>query len=431
MVFKNALCSTLMLLLFCFNLAAQDSSVEAMEKLTIEMDVNDDDGMLYQEVVVQSFLDIENNTEEVLGLQIKWRLETDDWRPLMQVIIPAKVESKAKIKAYCPWFEFPGPGFYRISATVTTQTGDTYQADKVIGIDPEKIPAALNPQPDFDEFWEVSLKELAAIAPNFKVIPQKREGNSKTDLYKVEMTSFGGLTVRGWLEVPKKKGKYPALLRVPGYQENLEPIDQYDDLIVFSFNTRDHGESDDTGKRGYDMWVRGMEAKEDYFYLGLYLDCIRAVDFLMTRDDVDADRIAIWGGSQGGGLSFATAALDQRIDLCIADIPFLCDMPLYLGITHWDEVDIWFEENPEQTWQSVLQTLSYFDTKNMAGKINCPVIMSIGLQDDICPPSTSFATYNFITSPKEYTVNKHSGHWQPKTHWENRFSWLRKMFEMD
>ncbi|MBT3631631.1 MAG: acetylesterase, partial [Candidatus Marinimicrobia bacterium] len=60
-----------------------------------------------------------------------------------------------------------------------------------------------------------------------------------------------------------------------------------------------------------------------------------------------------------------------------------------------------------------------------------PVIMSIGLQDAVCPPSTSFATYNLINSPKGYTVYKHSGHWQPKTHYEDRFKWLRGQFNMD
>lgn len=429
--FRSVFCAIFVLFFFHSGIPAQDSSVEPMPKLTINMDINDDDGVLYQEHSIQTFLEITNNTDDVISLQVEWRIETDDWRPLMQVMIPSKVESNKKIRRYCPWFEFPGPGFYRISGTITSQSGETYRAAKVIGIDPEKISVSLNRQIDFDKFWEVSLKELAAIPPDYKVTPQKREGNTQTELYKVEMTSFGGLTVRGWLEVPKKKGKYPALLRVPGYQEHLKPIDKYDDLIVFSFNTRDHGESDDTGKRGYDMWVRGFDDKDNYFYRGLYLDCIRAVDFLMSRKDVDPDRIAIWGGSQGGGLSFATAMLDQRIDLCIADIPFLCDLSRYLAITHWDEVDIWFEEHPEQTWQSILRTLSYFDTKNMANKIKCPVIMSVGLQDDVCPPSTSFATYNLITSPKEYTVYKHSEHWLPERHWEDRFSKLRKIFEMD
>ncbi len=406
-------------------------SVLAQEKLTINLDVKDDDGVIYGESLIQAYLDITNNTEELNSIQISWSIATDDWRPLKKITVPSIVKGNSKHRAYCPLFEFPGPGFYRISALVTTKTSETYIDSKVIGIDPEKISVPVNPQTDFDKFWENSLSELKSIKPEYKLIPQKREGKNKTNLFKVKMKSAGGLTVGGWLEVPKKKGKYPALLRVPGYQGNLKPIDKYEDLIVFSFNTRDHGESDNSGKRGYDMWVRGLESQENYYYRGLYLDCIRAVDFLCSRNDVDTSRIAVWGGSQGGGLSFSTAALDQRIDLCIADIPFLCEWQKYFEITYWKEVDRWFDENPKENWTSILKTLSYFDTKNMAQNITCPVYMGIGLQDDVCPPSTSFVTYNYIQSKKEYTIYKYEKHWQPEIHYANRFLMLRKTFKMD
>jgi cephalosporin-C deacetylase len=103
----------------------------------------------------------------------------------------------------------------------------------------------------------------------------------------------------------------------------------------------------------------------------------------------------------------------------------------FFEITHWDEIDVWFAKNPDQTWQSMLKTFSYFDTKNMANWIKCPVIMGIGLQDEICPPSTSFATYNYIESKKQYSVYKNAKHYQPKSHYENRFKFLRESFKMD
>jgi cephalosporin-C deacetylase len=246
------------------------------------------------------------------------------------------------------------------------------------------------------------------------------------------MLSYQRTTVRGWLEVPKKKGIYPTLIRVPGYQENMKPIDAADDIIVFSFNTRDHGESDDSEDgRNEDMWVRGLDSKDAYYYKGLFLDCIRALYYLSTRKDVDTSRIAIWGASQGGGLSFSTAALDSRVALCIADIPYMCDYPNYFEITYWKEVCTWFDTHPNATWETLLNTLSYYDTKNFADKINCPVWMGIGLQDDVCPPSTSFVTYNKVHSDKNYIVYKNERHGQPLEHFEKRFKQLRLFFKMN
>lgn len=427
----NAICLLAFMAMFCFRLPAQIINKSPTKILTVSLNVNDSDGVIYNDRSIPTFLEIQNHTDDTLTFIIEWLIETDDQRPLKQVSVSSKVKGHAIVKAFCPLFIFPGPGFFKITGTLTLQAGEQYKASKVIGVDPEKITAQLNPQADFLNFWTTSLKELESVAPEFKVIPVERNGKTRSNLFKVEMKSFGGLIVRGWLEEPKKPGKYPALIRVPGYTGNMEPIDKYDDLIVLSFNPRDHGESDNSGERSYAMWVRGMESKENYFYRGLYLDCIRAVDFIMTRNDVDRNRIAIWGGSQGGGLSFATAALDKRINLCIADIPFLCDWQKYFEVTHWDEMDDWFAQHPTATWTSVLKTLSYYDTKNMAGKITCPVIMDIGLQDDVCPPATSFATYNLIRSKKEYSIYKNEGHHQPDGHYENRFLRLRKIFKMN
>ncbi len=400
--------------------------------LKFSFDVNDEDGIVYDQNTIQAFLTIENNTEQKVDFTTKWTILSDNWKPLKTITLSHSINPGENLRTYCPLFRFPVPGFYQIQVKVSTSTFQESVYQQRIGISPEKINEPVDKKEDFDSFWNKALDELSKVDPEYKVSPIKREGKRNTNLFKVEMKSYRGTTVRGWLEVPKKKGVYPTLLRVPGYQENMEPIDEADDMIVFSFNTRDHGESDDSeGGRSWDMWVRDLNDKDNYYYKGLFLDCIRALDFLSTREDVDPDRIAIWGGSQGGGLSFSTAALDSRIALCIADIPYMCDYPNYFEITHWKEVDTWFMNNPDATWETVLNTLSYYDTKNFADKISCPVWMGIGLQDDICPPSTSFVTYNRVQSDKNYIVYKNERHRQPEEHYKNRFKQLRQFFKMN
>ena len=400
--------------------------------LKFSFDVNDEDGIVYDQNTIQAFLTIENNTEQKVDFTTQWTILSDNWKPLKTITLSHSINPGENLRTYCPLFRFPVPGFYQIQVKVSTSTFQESVYQRRIGISPEKINEPVDKKEDFDSFWNKALDELSKVDPEYKVSPIKREGKRNTNLFKVEMKSYQGTTVRGWLEVPKKKGVYPTLLRVPGYQENMEPIDVADDMIVFSFNTRDHGESDDSeGGRSWDMWVRDLNDKDNYYYKGLFLDCIRALDFLSTREDVDPDRIAIWGGSQGGGLSFSTAALDSRIALCIADIPYMCDYPNYFEITHWKEVDTWFMNNPDATWETVLNTLSYYDTKNFADKISCPVWMGIGLQDDICPPSTSFVTYNRVQSDKNYIVYKNERHRQPEEHYKNRFKQLRQFFKMN
>jgi cephalosporin-C deacetylase-like acetyl esterase len=409
-------------------------SIHAQESpLKISLDVNDVDGILHDQNTMQAFLIVENESDEQIKVRTHWQILTDDWQPLKTVQLIRSIKPNEILRMNCPLFRFPAPGFYRITASVEVAGYPDQTFQQVVGMDPEKLSQPIDRKADFGQFWDKALEDLAAIPPKYKLTAVNRQ-HAKTDLFKVDMQSYGDKTVRGWLEVPKKQGVYPTLLRVPGYTENMEPIDEADDMIVFSFNTRDHGASDDSdgkGTRSWDMWVRGLDSIDDYYYKGLFLDCIRAMDFLETRKDVDQDRIAIWGGSQGGGLSFSTAALDRRVDLCIADIPYMCEYPTYFEITHWDEMDNWFMDHPATTWESVLHTLSYYDTKNLTDKIECPVWMGVGLQDDVCPPSTSFVAYNNIKSDKSYVVYKYEKHNQPPRHYENRFEQLRAFFEME
>ncbi len=214
-------------LIFLFNtqllvgVFAQGMSTEPGQQFVVRIDANDEDGVFYNDQEVQCFVEIKNTSEKQASLKIEWSIATDDWRPLMKQVLPAQVEGNKTLKAYCPWFQFPGVGFYRFSARIIDEK-ESYLVSMVIGIDPEELKSRMNPPADMDAFWKKSIEVLKAVQPAYIITPIEREG--KTNLFEVEMQSVDGLTVRGWLEVPKKKGKYPALLRVPGYQESLKSV---------------------------------------------------------------------------------------------------------------------------------------------------------------------------------------------------------------
>ena len=134
------------------------------------------------------------------------------------------------------------------------------------------------------------------------------------------MRSLGDVRIRGWFEVPKSAGPHPVLLRVPGYTQGMQPTQSIPDMAVLSLNIRGHGNSTDD-EPGYYWWgpgdylLRGLDDPQKFFYRGAIMDCLRGVDFVTSRPEADAKRIAITGGSQGGMLSFAAAARDKRIAL--------------------------------------------------------------------------------------------------------------------
>ena len=61
-------------------------------------------------------------------------------------------------------------------------------------------------------------------------------------------------------------------------------------------------------------------------------------------------------------------------------------------------------------FEEIFTKLGYIDNQFLAPRIKAGVLMFTGLMDTICPPSTQFAAYNKITSPKDVVIYPDHGH---------------------
>lgn len=328
-----------------------------------------------------------------------------------------------------------GPGFYNIISALSNNNDETVKKSIMLGYDPENIKTELTRENDFEEFWEKRKQELAQVDPAFKMIKSDRSTDD-VDVYLVEMCSYGNVRVKGWYTVPKKDGPHAAILSVPGYTSTMWPNVNRTNVATFALNPRGHGNSkDDIDPKGTEYMFLGFDPDhpEKYIYIGAYLDCIRAVDFLVSRPEIDKSRIGVEGVSQGGGLSFATAALDQRIKCCAPDIPWMGDWIGYLEAADWphENYPVLIKMHPGLTFSDINRILSYMDTMNLADRIKCPLLMAVGLQDAVCPPRNSFATYNQVHSEKEYRIYPFSGHGVWRKHNDVKNKWMAKILNVE
>ena len=286
---------------------------------------------------------------------------------------------------------------------------------------------------DLTEFWRRTTKELALtkLKPSLQEVPEQSGREFTT--YSVVMESFRGRCIRGWYSVPKDpapSGGFPAVLAVPGYGGE-KPIPTHVVSSGFSLLTlypRGQGESRHEWEleSGTKLIYR-IDDKEEYYYRGAYMDCVRGLDFLCSRPEVDAARLGMWSRSQGGGLTLATAALDHRLRVAVAEEPFLCNYPVAVDITTspYRELCDYAAQHPEQR-QAILETLSYFDCKNLAAQIECPILMNIGLKDETCPYKTIMPVFEQIPGPKAIHVYPELSH-SPCTDFNaHAMSWLRR-----
>ena len=270
---------------------------------------------------------------------------------------------------------------------------------------------------DIDQFWDEVLAETAKIPLDPEVVLDPLRSSDEIDVYEVFYTSLDRVRIAGWYAVPKHRdGPLPGLLQVPGY--NMEPpvpkVWARKGYAAFSAAPRGKLRSNRQFNPGYPgLLTYGMVDRNVYSYRGFYMDACRAVEFLLDRDEVDSDRIGVTGHSQGGGLTVSTAALRPEIKAAAAGAPYLCGYMDAIELTDaypYQEIADYLRMNPDSR-QQVEDTLAYFDGINLAHRITCPTIVSVGLQDSTCPPETGYAMFNAIASEdkKMYAYDGH-GH---------------------
>jgi len=160
--------------------------------------------------------------------------------------------------------------------------------------------------------------------------------------------------------------------------------------------------------------TRGILNPETYYYRRVFTDAVLAIDALKTCSEIDPQQIAVVGKSQGGGISLAAAGLSTDVKVVMPDVPFLCHFPRAMEITDeypYQELVQYCKTRRHQTPQ-VLKTLSYFDGVNFAAHAQANAYFSVGLMDQVCPPSTVFAAYNHYPGDKQievYAYNEHEG----------------------
>jgi cephalosporin-C deacetylase len=329
----------------------------------------------------------------------------------------------------------PSAGFLRCIATATVD-GKEYRNLATAGVAPLTLKPTVSNPADFDAFWQNAKADLAKVPMDVKMTLMPERCTEKTNVYHVNLQNFKvGTRLYGILCVPKKEGKYPAILQVPGagvrpYGGDISNADK--GYITFQIGihgipvTMDPSVYTDLGAgvlSGY--WNYNMDDKDRFFYKRVYMGCVRANDFITSLPQFDGVNLAVIGGSQGGALSIVTAALDSRVKSLVALYPALSDVTGDLSgrAGGWPH----YFEKPNREWnetQAKLATLPYYDVVNFARRVQIPGFYSWGYNDETCPPTSMYAAYNVIDAPKELLLALETGHWTFPEQTEKAYGWL-------
>jgi cephalosporin-C deacetylase len=292
-----------------------------------------------------------------------------------------------------------------------------------------------------DDWWAKRLQRARAQAESAAFTPHEPDVYRPFQVFDVEFSGSGGDRIRAWYVKPAGEAS-KIVVKFIGYgggrgapaEHMLLPALGYG---VFVMDSRGqggrwtYGATGDgaAGPENSQVMSRGITTPEDYYYTRLFIDAARAVDVALEMSG--GAPVAVSGASQGGGLALAAAALHRdKVAVCHADMPFLCDIQRAITLAPhapYTEIPEFLAENVALI-DLALNTLRYVDCALLARRITAVCLLSAGLMDDICPPSTVFAAYNEITADKDIAVYPYSGHSVPRAHAEWQLRHLRRNF---
>ncbi|MBQ8158232.1 MAG: acetylxylan esterase [Prevotella sp.] len=322
--------------------------------------------------------------------------------------------------------------------------GTTYQHHVKVGFSPEKIRPYTQQPKDFRQFWDEALKEAKKYPLKYTRELQPELSNEKTDCYLIRLELNRQHQVfYGYLMMPKqaKPGSCPVVLSPPGAGikriKDPNSRDYYPENGVIRLITEIHGmdprmpeqyfenirASFDGKVKGY--LYQGIDNRDNYYMKHVYLGLVRCIDLLTSLPEWDGRNVITVGGSQGGALAIIAAALDERINLCVANHPALSDMSAAVepgrahGYPHFSAADGMLTANH-------LKTLAYYDVVNFAPYVKAKTYLTWGFNDNTCPPTTSYAVWNLLQCEKESLITPVNEHWTSEVTNRQQLDWILK-----
>ena len=327
------------------------------------------------------------------------------------------------------------PGFLRCEAKISID-GRWYSGIATAGYVPLDIKPTQTLPDDFQEYWDTAIAKASKVPLDAKLTLLPERCTENVDVYHVNMQNVAaGTRQYGILAKPKKEGKYPAVLSVPG--AGIRPYAGVIDLaekgvitlqigihgIPVTYETGLYNDLGNGPLKGYPFF--NLDDRDSYYYNRVYLGCVRAVDFLYALPEFNGNDLLVWGGSQGGALAIITASLDSRVKGLASLYPALSDLTGYMhnragGWPHMFRTDV--DENK-------VKVSAYYDVVNFARFVKVPGFYTWGYNDDTCPPTSYYSAYNLINAPKELYLVQETGHWTyPEQHQEIE-KWMLKQLK--
>ena len=250
----------------------------------------------------------------------------------------------------------------------------------------------MNKPQDFDQYWKKVEDELASIQPAPERTELQLRSAPEAKVYGLKLTSLDHYRIFAYFCVPSGKGPFPVIYRLPNYGSvvHIPPFEERCKYISVALCHRGQRLSDQPFAAKYPgLLTSGIDSQRNYIYRSIVADCLRVMDYLVSCDDVDSQKISLVGGD----LALFTAALRDSASVLFYT-PSLFYKALHKATATQnyplEEFNDYLRSFPESIDQ-ISQTLAYFEPMNFASRVKSEVMLMEESEGDANDLAVSFA----------------------------------------
>ena len=369
-------------------------------------------------------LRFENNSHYPINTEATIQVESSHGKALLENRKPLSCPSHQAVTL--TWSFAPKEADFYTAHCAVNLGGAPKKLALTFGYDVASIAPAAQRPADFTDYWNRLQAEARTAEVTLTRLEDPTRSTSTVTVYRVGLTA-DHFTCFGWLASPKFPGRYPGLLLLPGDRVRyISPNASLADCGFVVMTIEPTGQPvDGTLKPLITQASMNLANPAAFGLREIMIRDLRAVTALASVPDVDPDRLAVTGVGLGGGMALMIAALDDRIQAVAPDVPFYCGIEQGKYLPDWPywEVASYLRKHPGEQ-EPVLRTLRYYDVENFADKIDCPVLISAGVEDMYSRPGNIYAVFNQLPGPRAIKLYNAGHDGGGVKHWEEKMRWL-------
>ena len=278
---------------------------------------------------------------------------------------------------------------------------------------PEEFRPGFEEPADFRKFWRKQLKTMRKQKMEVKLTPVDIPGKDDENYvcYDLEINCLDFRPVRGYLAMPRNAKPHSLPIAIYAHSAGLLTASYTKATVkkavslaksgngAIALDINAHGilnGQDDAYYEAMEKELHGYSGRrvvdhESFYFRGMFLRMVRALDYLCSRKEWDGKRVLVTGGSQGGAQSAALAGLDSRVSMVVVDVPAMWDSG---GILK-GRTSCWTKPLERDGLDSPAATIMpYYDACNFMRYYKGELVVNVGLIDLTCPPASVWSVYN-------------------------------------